>query len=165
MPTLPTKDRPLPQNSLYHQPAQKPKKPPLSIPIQQGQPFRLPQATPKPVKKVEDKESLASLLQSLLDDVPTTFEPMRYTPTSKYTPPVPAVATTTPPPSTTERAFSHFVAPTVPEAVPMYLIIQGHSKVKTYGASKAPSMLDIPYNQLVGDLKTKVRFSREAESK
>lgn len=47
----------------------------------------------------------------------------------------PAVMTTMPPPPsmTTDAYFSHYNQPQQPIGGPMYLIIEGHSKVKTYG--------------------------------
>lgn len=47
-----------------------------------------------------------------------------------------SVAMTTAPPLTTDPLFSHYKQPVEPLRGPMYLIIQGHSKVKTYGAIK-----------------------------
>jgi hypothetical protein len=46
------------------------------------------------------------------------------------------VAMTTASPLTTDPLFSHYKQPVEPLRGPMYLIIQGHSKVKTYGANK-----------------------------
>jgi hypothetical protein len=46
------------------------------------------------------------------------------------------VAMTTAPSLTTDPLFSHYKQPVQPLRGPMYLIIQGHSKVKTYGANK-----------------------------
>jgi hypothetical protein len=46
------------------------------------------------------------------------------------------VAMTTASPLTTDPLFSHYKQPVEPLRGPMYLIIQGHSKVKTYGAIK-----------------------------
>ncbi|PNF38401.1 hypothetical protein B7P43_G07257 [Cryptotermes secundus] len=45
-------------------------------------------------------------------------------------------AMTTASPLTTDPLFSHYKQPVEPLRGPMYLIIQGHSKVKTYGAIK-----------------------------
>jgi hypothetical protein len=47
-----------------------------------------------------------------------------------------SVAMTTASPLTTDPLFSHYKQPAEPLRGPMYLIIQGHSKVKTYGAMK-----------------------------
>ena len=47
-----------------------------------------------------------------------------------------SVAMTTASPLTTDPLFSHYKQPAEPLRGPMYLIIQGHSKVKTYGAIK-----------------------------
>jgi hypothetical protein len=46
------------------------------------------------------------------------------------------VSMTTASPLTTDPLFSHYKQPIEPLRGPMYLIIQGHSKVKTYGATK-----------------------------
>ncbi|XP_044748950.1 uncharacterized protein LOC123309764 isoform X2 [Coccinella septempunctata] len=45
--------------------------------------------------------------------------------------------TTTSTALTTDPLFKHYKQPLEPMSGPLYLIIQGHSKVKTYGASKA----------------------------
>ncbi|XP_046387834.1 mucin-1 [Ischnura elegans] len=50
------------------------------------------------------------------------------------TPPTPPTSTT--PSLTTDPLFSHYKQPSAPLRGPMYLIIEGHSKVKTYGAGK-----------------------------
>ncbi|XP_055299338.1 uncharacterized protein LOC129566954 [Sitodiplosis mosellana] len=48
----------------------------------------------------------------------------------------PTTATPTPTIMTTDSLFSHYNQPALPVRGPMYLIIQGHSKVKTYGADQ-----------------------------
>lgn len=58
----------------------------------------------------------------------TSHPPPIYETTSYFTP------TTLPPVTmTTDEIFSHYKQPVEPLTGPMYLIIQGHSKVKTYG--------------------------------
>lgn len=47
-----------------------------------------------------------------------------------------AEPTTPTPAMTTDSLFSHYKQPALPVRGPMYLIIQGHSKVKTYGADQ-----------------------------
>lgn len=76
----------------------------------------------------------SSLLQLLLqNEMATSLEPSSST------------TSTTPNPSlTTDPLFSHYKQPAEPLRGPMYLIIQGHSKVKTYGASKLDRLSGIP---------------------
>lgn len=58
----------------------------------------------------------------------TSYPPTVYETTTYFTP------TTLPPVTmTTDEIFSHYKQPIEPLTGPMYLIIQGHSKVKTYG--------------------------------
>ncbi|KAL0134259.1 hypothetical protein PUN28_001213 [Cardiocondyla obscurior] len=70
-----------------------------------------------------DQSSLVKILNA--EEIPkmkTMIAP------SSTTPP----RTTTPPSLTTDPIFSHYKQPAKPLRGPMYLIIQGHSKVKTY---------------------------------
>lgn len=73
--------------------------------------------------------NLSALLQTLLRDEAMTATTAAPT-TSTATP------TTTMTSLTTDPLFSHYRQPAEPLRGPMYLIIQGHSKVKTYGAAK-----------------------------
>lgn len=89
-------------------------------------------------KKYASTNTLLSLLKKeITKPIPTT--------TSKFIPtslPYIKHHTTTPIPSstisslTTDPLFKHYKQPSEPLKGPMYLIIQGHSKVKTYGPSK-----------------------------
>ncbi|XP_065353806.1 uncharacterized protein LOC135948444 [Cloeon dipterum] len=74
--------------------------------------------------------------------LPTTTPPapvfllttaLRATPPPTLPPPT---AYTAPASLTTDPLFAHYKQPSEPLQGPMYLIIEGHSKVKTYGASK-----------------------------
>lgn len=66
-----------------------------------------------------------SLIQTLLKKETTPFLPTTLPPT-----------TTTVSSLTTDPLFKHYKQPVEPLKGPLYLIIQGHSKVKTYGPSK-----------------------------
>ncbi|XP_075225872.1 uncharacterized protein LOC142327008 [Lycorma delicatula] len=58
------------------------------------------------------------------------------------------VTTTASNPSlTTDPLFSHYKQPIEPLRGPMYLIIQGHSKVKTYGPAKLDKISGIPVQE------------------
>ncbi|KAG8226529.1 hypothetical protein J437_LFUL006919 [Ladona fulva] len=88
------------------------------------------------------KEQSSELTQSMQPPT-TTPQPILYvtfppTTTSTQTPPTPTTTppTTTTPSLTTDPLFSHYKQPSAPLRGPMYLIIEGHSKVKTYGAGK-----------------------------
>ncbi|XP_067210493.1 mucin-4 [Linepithema humile] len=56
--------------------------------------------------------------------------------------------TTTPPSLTTDPIFSHYKQPAKPIRGPMYLIIQGHSKVKTYGPTIAKHDAPVENNEI-----------------
>lgn len=56
--------------------------------------------------------------------------------TSTSTTTTPSTTMTTTTTTTTDPLFKHYKQPSEPLKPPMYLIIQGHSKVKTYGPSK-----------------------------
>lgn len=85
----------------------------------------------KDVKEVTPPESfhatnniddyIASEIRLTPTTVPVTTSPTTTTTTSKLT---------------TDPLFRHYKQPEAPLRGPMYLIIQGHSKVKTYGPSK-----------------------------
>lgn len=80
--------------------------------------------------KSKNKESAASsFLQLLLRNEMATTQP----PASSTHPTATATSQSS---LTTDPLFSHYKQPAEPLRGPMYLIIQGHSKVKTYGASK-----------------------------
>lgn len=67
-----------------------------------------------------------NFLQALLKKETTVFLPTTLPPTT----------TTTLSSLTTDPLFKHYKQPAEPLKGPLYLIIQGHSKVKTYGPSK-----------------------------
>ncbi|KFB49634.1 AGAP007738-PA-like protein [Anopheles sinensis] len=49
-----------------------------------------------------------------------------------------------PPAMTTDTIFSHYKQPTTPERWSPYLIIEGHSKVKTYGLNTNDTLMQLP---------------------
>jgi hypothetical protein len=67
-------------------------------------------------------------------NVPINQQPSQWSSNTATTTATSTVATTTAPSLTTDPLFSHYKQPVEPLRGPMYLIIQGHSKVKTYGA-------------------------------
>jgi hypothetical protein len=67
---------------------------------------------------------------------PTHQQPLLWNSDVMTTLAISSVAMTTASPLTTDPLFSHYKQPVQPLRGPMYLIIQGHSKVKTYGAMK-----------------------------
>lgn len=69
-------------------------------------------------------------------NIPTPQQPLQWSSNMMTTTATSTVAMTTAPPLTTDPLFSHYKQPVEPLRGPMYLIIQGHSKVKTYGAIK-----------------------------
>ncbi|KAL1139476.1 hypothetical protein AAG570_006460 [Ranatra chinensis] len=84
-----------------------------------------------------------------LEDSGRTGAPTQTPPTSTASWTEKEPATEPPPPQmTTDPLFSHYKQP--PEALkgPMYLIIQGHSKVKKYGASKVDPISGISIRHL-----------------
>uniref|UniRef100_A0A182YRY2 Uncharacterized protein n=1 Tax=Anopheles stephensi TaxID=30069 RepID=A0A182YRY2_ANOST len=50
----------------------------------------------------------------------------------------------TPPAMTTDSIFSHYKQPATPERWSPYLIIEGHSKVKTYGLNTNDTLMQLP---------------------
>ncbi|XP_046738753.1 uncharacterized protein LOC124407020 [Diprion similis] len=60
----------------------------------------------------------------------------------------PAAPTTTASSLTTDPIFSHYKQPAKPIRGPMYLIIQGHSKVKTYKPSVNRHGVPVEYNEI-----------------
>ncbi|XP_053673557.1 uncharacterized protein LOC128723816 [Anopheles nili] len=50
----------------------------------------------------------------------------------------------TPPAMTTDSIFSHYKQPGMPERWSPYLIIEGHSKVKTYGLNTNDTLMQLP---------------------
>uniref|UniRef100_A0A182QIN7 Uncharacterized protein n=1 Tax=Anopheles farauti TaxID=69004 RepID=A0A182QIN7_9DIPT len=57
----------------------------------------------------------------------------------------PMITTQPPPPAmTTDSIFSHYKQPATPERWSPYLIIEGHSKVKTYGLNTNDTLMQLP---------------------
>uniref|UniRef100_A0A182NTH7 Uncharacterized protein n=1 Tax=Anopheles dirus TaxID=7168 RepID=A0A182NTH7_9DIPT len=57
----------------------------------------------------------------------------------------PLVTTQPPPPAmTTDSIFAHYKQPAAPERWSPYLIIEGHSKVKTYGLNTNDTLMQLP---------------------
>ncbi|XP_058451481.1 uncharacterized protein LOC131430480 [Malaya genurostris] len=74
---------------------------------------------------------------------PTAFMLPMTTTTARV--PTSSSSTVTPPPSvTTDSLFSHYNSPPRPPKGPLYLIIEGHSKVKTYGLNNNNTLLIPP---------------------
>lgn len=68
------------------------------------------------------------------EQTPTTIEEVKTTPHPVYETTTYFTPTTLPPVTmTTDEIFSHYKQPVEALTGPMYLIIQGHSRVKTYG--------------------------------
>lgn len=82
-------------------------------------------------KEVTPSESFP--VTNSIDDY--TASEIRLTPTAVPATTSPTTTTTTTK-LTTDPLFKHYKQPEAPLRGPMYLIIQGHSKVKTYGPSK-----------------------------
>lgn len=95
-----------------------------------------------PTSQAENKP--ITLQMTMHTQSPTTERPRnnylsnllkKETPTP-FLPTVPPLSTTTISSLTTDPLFKHYKQPVEPLKGPLYLIIQGHSKVKTYGPSK-----------------------------
>ncbi|GJQ77571.1 hypothetical protein Trydic_g20957 [Trypoxylus dichotomus] len=106
-----------------------------------------PMFTPKkPALMVETMQTMQTMqppprpsygtLQSLLQKEATKSVSMSTLYVTPTTPTTPSPTTTTTSSLTTDPLFKHYKQPMEPIRGPMYLIIQGHSKVKTYGPSK-----------------------------
>lgn len=95
------------------------------------------QPPPLSSMSIKERPSLGTL-QSLLQKEATKPGAMStlYVTTTTSTTPTPMVTSTTASSLTTDPLFKHYNQPMEPIRGPMYLIIQGHSKVKTYGPSK-----------------------------
>ncbi|XP_046664184.1 mucin-2-like [Homalodisca vitripennis] len=98
----------------------------------------------------------SSLLQVLLqNEMATSLQPPQPQPST--------TPSTTPNPSlTTDPLFSHYKQPAEPLRGPMYLIIQGHSKVKTYGVSKLDKLSGLPIED-DNEVEDRRRRSRQVE--
>ncbi|XP_044732362.1 flocculation protein FLO11-like [Chrysoperla carnea] len=102
---------------------------------------------PTPLLQNYIQPSLTTMISSSTSTQTSTSSTSTSTTTTTTTNP-PTPSTTTPAALTTDPLFSHYKQPSVPLRGPMYLIIQGHSKVKTYGANKS-NIHGIPVNDLI----------------
>lgn len=127
-------------------------KPPLKLPGMMNSPMMMANPiTPghqlfrKPTKKFEIPITLQTMqtMQTMLPPPSTQFiqkKPLLHSLLKKEA--TPATTTNIPPTTTstssltTDPLFKHYKQPAEPLRGPLYLIIQGHSKVKTYGPSK-----------------------------
>ncbi|KAL3266131.1 hypothetical protein HHI36_010316 [Cryptolaemus montrouzieri] len=103
---------------------------PLAMETMQPPPITLgPIFTPSLVNKEEIKDSneIIPTRPTMIQSKPTVQNPETTT----------EFITTTSTALTTDPLFKHYKQPIEPLRGPLYLIIQGHSKVKTYGASKS----------------------------
>lgn len=91
---------------------------------------------------LQSESEMFSFLQKVTQPAPFSvtdqedFETSEIRLTSTTIPPTEPPSTTTTTTLTTDPLFKHYKQPVEPLKGPMYLIIQGHSKVKTYGPSK-----------------------------
>ncbi|KAF7992779.1 hypothetical protein HCN44_005123 [Aphidius gifuensis] len=83
---------------------------------------------------LKNKEMVTTIPTPSITIPPITTTPasMKITETAKKTTPSLTTSTTNADGYTTDPIFSHYKQPSMPLNGPMYLIIQGHSKVKTY---------------------------------
>lgn len=135
--------------------------PPVIMSMNVAPPHLLMQ-TMQPPPVSNPMESIMNAMQTLLQKEVTypatnniddyTASEIRLTPTAVPATTSPTTTTTTTK-LTTDPLFKHYKQPEAPLRGPMYLIIQGHSKVKTYGPSK--QMNGIPIQEtneiLTGD--------------
>ncbi|XP_065159703.1 uncharacterized protein [Atheta coriaria] len=89
----------------------------------------------KKEKVMELNPNIPSTMASFLANIPKATT-KSYTTTTTITTPSPPTPTTVSQILTTDPLFKHYKQPAEPLRGPMYLIIQGHSKVKTYGPAK-----------------------------
>lgn len=117
--------------------------PPLTLQSIQTMQTMQPPPVSMPVNSVIPISTIHSLLQKevtqpspyVTNDVQDyAASELKLTPTTVPVTTSPATTTTTT--LTTDPLFKHYKQPSEPIKGPMYLIIQGHSKVKTYGPSK-----------------------------
>lgn len=104
--------------------------PPVSMPVNSVIPI-----SPSTIHSLLQKEVTqpSPFVTNDLEEDYATSE-LKLTPTTVPATTSPATTTTTT--LTTDPLFKHYKQPSEPIKGPMYLIIQGHSKVKTYGPSK-----------------------------
>ncbi|EFN78424.1 hypothetical protein EAI_13693 [Harpegnathos saltator] len=99
----------------------------------------------------DHQESTRPPSQTPLVKILSTEETSKSSPTfasSSITPP----RTTTAPSLTTDPIFSHYKQPDKPISGPMYHIIQGHSKVKTYRPTVKKHILPFENNEVVENM-------------
>lgn len=114
---------------------------PLTMHTLQTMQTMQPPPVSKPLEsKYTSSNSLFSVLRKEITKqfIPTTtkFIPTPLPEIIIQTTTVPTVPSSTTAALTTDPLFKHYKQPSEPLKGPMYLIIQGHSKVKTYGPSK-----------------------------
>ncbi|XP_059490560.1 uncharacterized protein LOC132205496 [Neocloeon triangulifer] len=130
----------LPPSSPYKQPT--PSRPLFTRP-----PYRPPPPRPSFTTPTPTEATTTTLIPTWSYQTSTTTPPSpvfltpnapRFTTSSPTPPPTarPTTAYTTSASLTTDPLFAHYKQPSEPLQGPMYLIIEGHSKVKTYGAGK-----------------------------
>jgi hypothetical protein len=103
----------------------------------------------------ESTKSAQSVLAKLLSTEESTRTKMTtLAPSSTISP-----RTTTVPSLTTDPIFSHYKQPAKPIRGPMYLIIQGHSKVKTYKPTVNKHGIPVENNEIV-ETSTKRQLSK-----
>ncbi|XP_049278732.1 uncharacterized protein LOC125761555 [Anopheles funestus] len=74
----------------------------------------------------------------------TTRSPTMTVPSTSSTTHTMVTTQPTPPAMTTDSIFSHYKQPATPERWSPYLIIEGHSKVKTYGLNTNDTLMQLP---------------------
>uniref|UniRef100_A0A182W7J9 Uncharacterized protein n=1 Tax=Anopheles minimus TaxID=112268 RepID=A0A182W7J9_9DIPT len=74
----------------------------------------------------------------------TARSPTRMVPSTSTTMNTMVTTQPTPPAMTTDSIFSHYKQPATPERWSPYLIIEGHSKVKTYGLNTNDTLMQLP---------------------
>lgn len=115
-------------HQVYRKPHHAPKKQEMAMTLQSMQ--TLQTMLPPPSTQYNMIHSKKPFLHSLLKKESTTISTS--TSTTTFSPPT----TTSVASLTTDPLFKHYKQPVEPLRGPLYLIIQGHSKVKTYGPSK-----------------------------
>lgn len=104
-------------------------------PISQPPPMSFTKRPTSSLLGLLQKESTLSTTKLSLTSSAEVMSKPKPTITGMFTTPTPTI-TTTVTSLTTDPLFKHYKQPTEPLKGPMYLIIQGHSKVKTYGPGK-----------------------------
>ncbi|RZC35047.1 uncharacterized protein BDFB_002775, partial [Asbolus verrucosus] len=151
-----------PPNMMVFSPVQHPLKTqtPLTMQtLQNMQSMQPPPVTTSPIfKKSTNPIRLALDKEKTVTDEVTTekFEPSTtaFMYTTMSTTMVPTTTTTS---LTTDPLFKHYKQPMEPLRGPLYLIIQGHSKVKTYGPSKQFHGIKVQETNEISDDKEEIR--------